>query len=101
MFTITDEAGSIVRKMKTAAKKGLSRMVWDMRYASPGPVNFNTPDPTNPYDQLETGHLAMAGTYKVSLSKFEDGKISELVPAQPFVIKSLMQHHCLPLMLKH
>ncbi|HQW22288.1 MAG TPA: glycosyl hydrolase [Bacteroidia bacterium] len=89
LFTITDDAGAIVRKIKTAAKKGLSRLVWDMRYASPGPVNFHTPDPTNPYDQDETGHLAMAGTYKVSLSKFENGKTSELVPAQSFIIKSL------------
>ena len=89
LFTITDDAGSVVRKIKTAAKKGLSRIVWDMRYASPGPVNFNTPDPTNQYDVPETGHLAMAGTYKVSLSKFEDGKIIELVSSQPFVIKSL------------
>ena len=64
-------------------------MVWDMRYASPGPINFNTPDPTNPYELPETGHLAMAGTYKVSLSKFENGEITELVPAQNFVIKSL------------
>ena len=89
LFTITDDAGAIVRKIKTAAKKGLSRLVWDMRYASPGPVNFHTPDPTNPYDQDETGHLAMAGTYKVSLSKFENGKTSELAPAQSFIIKSL------------
>jgi len=89
LFTITDDAGAVVRKIKTPAKKGLGRMVWDMRYAAPGPVNFNTPDPTNPYDQPETGYLAMAGTYKVSLSKFEDSKITELVPAQPFVIKSL------------
>jgi len=89
LFTITDDAGSVVRKIKSAAKKGLSRIVWDMRYASPGPVDFRTPDVTNLYDQTETGHLAMAGTYKVSLSKFEDGKITELVPAQPFVIKSL------------
>jgi hypothetical protein len=89
LFTVTDESGNIVRKLKAPAKKGLSRLTWDMRYASPGPVNFNTPDPTNPYDQPETGHLAMAGTYKVSLSKFEDGKITELVPEQPLVIKSL------------
>jgi hypothetical protein len=31
----------------------------------------------------------MPGTYKVSLSKFEDGKLTELIPAQSFVIKSL------------
>ncbi len=89
LFTITDVAGNVVRKIKTGAKKGLSRIVWDMRYASPGPVNFNKPDSTNAYDQPETGHLAMAGTYNVSLSKFENGKITELASAQPFVIKPL------------
>ena len=31
----------------------------------------------------------MPGTYKVSLSKFEDGKITEIVPAISFVTKSL------------
>jgi photosystem II stability/assembly factor-like uncharacterized protein len=89
LFTISDEAGSVVRKLKAPAKKGLTRMVWDMRYASPGPVSFSTPDPTNPYDQAENGYLSMAGTYKVSLSKFDDGKLTELVAPQPFVIKPL------------
>ncbi len=89
LFTFTDESGAIVRTMKTAAKKGLSRIVWDFRYASPAPVNFNTPDPSNPYDQPETGPLAGPGNYKVSLSKFEDGKIMELVAAQPFTVKLL------------
>jgi hypothetical protein len=89
LFTITDESGAVVRKLKAPAKKGLSRIVWDFRYSSPGPVNFSTPDPTNPYDVPENGYLAMPGTYKVSLSKFEDGKITELVPAQAFNIKSL------------
>ena len=89
LFTVMDESGTVVRKMKTAAKKGLNRIVWNLRYTPPGPVNFNTPDPTNPYDQPETGYLAMQGTYNVSLSKFEDGKITELVPAISFVTKSL------------
>jgi len=88
-FTITDEAGSVVRKLKAPAKKGLNRIVWDFRYSSPGPVNFSTPDPTNPYDVPETGYLALPGTYKVSLGKFEDGKVTELVPAVAFNVKSL------------
>jgi photosystem II stability/assembly factor-like uncharacterized protein len=89
VFTITDEAGAVVRKIKAPAKKGLQRITWDFRYSSPGPVSFSTPDPTNPYDQPENGHLALPGTYKVSLSKFSDGKITELVPAQAFSIKAL------------
>jgi hypothetical protein len=31
----------------------------------------------------------MPGNYKVSLSKFEDGKLTEIVSAQPFTVKSL------------
>jgi hypothetical protein len=89
LFTITDESNAIVRKLKAPAKKGLNRLVWDLRYASPGPINFHTPDPSNPYDGLENGYLAMPGTYKVSLSKFEDGTISELVAPVSFNTKVL------------
>ena len=89
LFTVTDESGAVVNKLKAPAKKGLARIVWDFRYAAPAPVSFRTPDPNNPYDQPEPGYLAMPGNYKVSLSKFEDGKLTEIVPAQPFTVKLL------------
>ena len=89
LFTITDESGAIVRKLKASAKKGLNRIVWDLRYASAGPVNFNSPDPSNPYDVPENGYLAMPGNYKVSLSKFEDGVITEIVSPVAFNTKLL------------
>ncbi|HRG58248.1 MAG TPA: glycosyl hydrolase [Bacteroidia bacterium] len=89
LFTITDESGAIVRKLKASAKKGLNRIVWDLRYASAGIVNFNSPDPSNPYDVPENGYLAMPGNYKVSLSKFEDGVITEIVSPVAFNTKLL------------
>lgn len=89
LFTIMDDAGNIVRKIKASAKKGVSRIVWDFRYSSPGQVNFNTLDPTNPYDIAETGYLAMPGNYRVSMSKFEDGNITPLVDPEPFKVVSL------------
>ncbi|HRH65285.1 MAG TPA: glycosyl hydrolase [Bacteroidia bacterium] len=89
LFTITDEKGNVVRKLKAPAKKGLSRLTWDFRYNAPGPVSFSTPDPTNPYDVPETGYPAMPGIYHVSLSKFEDGKLTELSPSQSFKVNSL------------
>ena len=89
LFTITDANGAVIRKMKTSAKKGLKRIVWDLRYSSPGPINFYTPNPDNPWDTKETGALVMPGTYKVSLSKFEDGLLTELVPAVAFTVKAL------------
>lgn len=89
LFTITDETGNVVRKMKAPAKKGISRITWDFRYNSPGPVSFSTPDPTNPYDVPEIGYPAMPGNYKVSLSKFEDGKIIEIAPFRSFRVNAL------------
>ena len=89
VFVVTDEGGNVVRKLKTPAKKGLSRIVWDFRHSSPGEINFNTPDPSNPYDVPEFGYAAMPGNYKVSLNKFEDGKITELVGSQSFKVNSL------------
>ncbi len=89
LFTITDANGTQVRKMKTGAKKGLKRIHWDLRYNSTAPVSFYTPDPNNPWDQLETGALALPGTYKVSLSKVEDGVVTELVAAREFRVRPL------------
>ncbi len=84
LFTITDESGNIVRRLKAPAKKGLQRLVWNFRYASNAPAGSQAPDPENVFANSETGYLAMPGTYNVSMSKFEDGLYSELVPPQSF-----------------
>lgn len=84
LFIVKDESGNIIRNIKAAPKKGLKRIVWDMRHASPGPITFAAPDPLNPYDVPENGHLALPGKYTVQLSKFEDGKFTELTAAVPF-----------------
>ena len=89
LFTITDESGSTVRRLKAPAKKGLQRITWDFRYDAPDPVSFNEPDPMNFFSGPDLGAMAFAGNYKVALSKFEDGTFTELVPAQPFKVVSL------------
>ena len=89
IFTIKNANGTPVRNIKTAPKKGLKRLTWDLRYAATNPVNFYKPDPNNPWDQNPEGALAMPGNYSVTLSKVEDGITTELVPFQPFSIRSL------------
>ena len=89
LFTITDPTGSVVRKLKTAAKKGVHRIVWNFRYAPAGPVEFHTPDPSNPYDQPALGFMALPGMYNVAMSKVEDGVETQLAAPQPFVVKAL------------
>ncbi len=90
LFTITDAAGKVVRHLKAPAKKGLQRIVWDMRYATSAPVTGRfKPGPDQLFGEEDKGHLAMPGQYSVSLSKFEDGALSALTGPVAFTTKSL------------
>ncbi len=84
LFTITDESGNVVRRMKAPAKKGLKRIVWDFRTAPFGPVDFTPFDESFAFSSPDQGYMALPGNYKVSLSKFEDGIYTELVSPQTF-----------------
>ncbi|MDX1911812.1 MAG: glycosyl hydrolase [Saprospiraceae bacterium] len=90
LFTITDAFGEVVRHIKTDASKGLKRLVWDFRYNTPAPVTGRyTPAPDQLFGEPEKGHLALPGTYYVSLGKFEDGQLSPLAGPVAFQAQSL------------
>lgn len=89
VFTITDDAGNVVRRIKTAAKKGLSRTTWDFRTETKGPVSFSGFDESMVFSNREQGIFVMPGSYKVSMGKVEDGVYTQLVAPQPFSIEAL------------
>ncbi len=89
LFTITDEHGNVVRKIKTEPKKGVNRIVWDFRYDPFTAVSLKPFDDSVPWNQPDLGYMVVPGKYKVSLSKFEDGKFTELVQPQEFFCKPL------------
>lgn len=90
LFTVTDAQGNVVRHLKEPAKKGLKRIVWDFRYATPAPTNQRyTPEPDQLFGSGETGHLAMPGTYSVTMQLFENGNITTLAGPVSFECKSL------------
>ncbi|MEO7307313.1 MAG: hypothetical protein ABIR78_07100 [Ferruginibacter sp.] len=84
LFTVTDENNNVVRRIKAPAKKGMNRVVWDFRYAPFGPVDLTPFDEAFAFSSPEIGYMALPGNYKVSMSKFEDGRYTELVAPQPF-----------------
>jgi hypothetical protein len=84
LFTITDESGNIVRRIKAPAKKGIQRIVWDFRYASTSPISFTSFDESFAFSSPDMGQMALPGNYTVSMSKFEDGKYSTLISPVPF-----------------
>jgi len=84
LFTITDEQGNTVRKIKTAVTKGVNRLVWDFRYNVFSPISLTPFDNSVPWVDPDRGYMVVPGKYKVSLSKFEDGQRTELAAPVPF-----------------
>ncbi|MBK8448918.1 MAG: glycosyl hydrolase [Saprospiraceae bacterium] len=89
LFTIRDEMNQVVRRLKTAAKKGLNRILWDFRYAPFGPVDLSTFDESFVFSSPEIGYRALPGTYTLSISKFENGIYTDLGVSQTFNVKAL------------
>ncbi|MEI6456953.1 MAG: glycosyl hydrolase [bacterium] len=74
-FTITDAKGSPVRIIRKSPSKGISRVIWDLRYQSTRTVDADK------YDPLSTngsGVLSMPGKYKVSLSMTSGGETRQI-----------------------
>lgn len=93
LFTIRDSEGDVVRHIKAAAKKGLHRLVWDFRHNTQAPVqNRYKPAPDVLFGSEELGHLALPGSYTVTLSKYEDGVLSDLTGPVSFDCVLLDQH---------
>jgi hypothetical protein len=89
LFTISDSAGNIIRKIKTTKAKGVNRVTWDLRYLPFEPVSFTPFDDTYAWNERDKGYMVLPGTYKVSLQQFDDNHFTELVPPQSFVCKPL------------
>jgi hypothetical protein len=89
LFTITDEQGNVVRKIKSAPKKGVNRIVWDFRYNAFTPISLTPFDDSVPWNEPDRGYMVVPGNYNVSLSKFEDGNFTELVAPKQFICKPL------------
>ena len=88
IFTIFDEDGYVVNRLKSPAKKGIHRKVWGFRYPAITPARI-TKSGTGRYSYPDNGMYALPGNYFVSLSKVVDDIVTELVSKQPFVVKSL------------
>jgi len=83
LFTIFDQQGNIVRKLRSDPKNGMNRIVWDFRYAPGTSIRLHERK-AGRYGEPSQGPLALPGMYKVSLAKVEDGKVTELVAPQEF-----------------
>ena len=87
VFTVSDEAGNVVRKLTKAAAKGIQRIAWDLTYAGTSPVQVR--DKFNPTNQTSGGTLVMPGKYKVAMQLVWRDGIKDLVKAVDFNVTVL------------
>jgi hypothetical protein len=89
LFTIADEEGNIVRKIKQPITKGINKLVWDFRYSPVVPVTLKPFDSSIPWASPDLGYMVPPGNYQVSLSKFEQGEMTQIAGPQTFKCKPL------------
>jgi len=86
IFTITDEAGNVVRRLTKSPSKGISRINWDLRYAASRAPQGSKFDPLK---DSRGSILAMPGKYKVGMSLWFEGQEKELVAPVEFTCQKL------------
>lgn len=80
LFTVIDDQGQVVRRIKTATTAGINRITWDFRYPSLNPVQGNN----TPFDNGRAGAYAVPGKYSVRLSNVINGVETPLNIEVPF-----------------
>jgi len=80
LFTISNENGHVIRRLRAAASAGLKRITWDFRYPDTSPAR----EPGNLFSNTGRGTLALPGKYTVALEVVVDGAYMELVGPAPF-----------------
>ena len=88
IIEIRNSDGVVVRRVAANSDQGLHRVNWDMRLASPDPIEL-TPTPRSMFAQPLVGPLAIPGRYSAQLVKRIDGSPAPLGEAQSFELRSL------------
>ncbi|MEJ2186018.1 MAG: glycosyl hydrolase, partial [Gemmatimonadota bacterium] len=88
LFTITDDQGNVVRRLRTNARAGMHRIAWDLRYMATTPVRVAS-NGGRGFGRGGMGPLVVPGTYHVSLDKVVDGVVSHLVDPVAFKVVPL------------
>ena len=90
-LTVTDQQGDLVRRLEADAKSGIHRVAWDLRYPSALPVEEVKKSDDDDDDARPSGRWAEPGTYNVTLSRMQDGKLETLDGPVSFAVRRLRE----------
>jgi photosystem II stability/assembly factor-like uncharacterized protein len=87
IFTVTDSAGRVVRRLNAPLTAGVNRVSWDLRYPAPTLAPVRPPDADeDPFAEPPGGPLVMPGKYSISMSKRVNGVTTRLSSPQEFSV---------------
>ncbi|MEO7443986.1 MAG: hypothetical protein ABIT96_11235 [Ferruginibacter sp.] len=89
LFTIKDNEGNIVRRLRRNINQGVNRVTWDFRYPSTQPISISNNEEFLPWSEDTKGFMAAPGMYTVSLSKFDGKSFIDMNASQKFKIVPL------------
>ncbi|MCU1244719.1 MAG: hypothetical protein JWN02_629, partial [Acidobacteria bacterium] len=88
VLTVSDEQGTVVRRVAGSVKGGFHRLAWDLRFPPPSPIDLKEPE-LDPFNTPPTGPLVAPGLYSARLTKRIDGVETPIGEAQTFSVVPL------------
>ena len=88
IFTIKDAEGNAVRTLTKKASKGMSEIIWDLRYPSPRPI---LTEKFNPAAESKAGWPVMPGEYSITMQMWHNDSLSELAGPVAFNVQKLFE----------
>ncbi len=88
LFTITDNEGTVIKKLTAKPAKGVNRIAWNLAYDNPFPVNEDLKK-FDPLKKNNFGIPVLPGIYKVSMGVYDKGLYKKLTDPISFTVKRL------------
>lgn len=87
-LTIKNKEEQVVRRLRAPSGKGFHRLAWDLRYAPLQTISIDKQK-----NGRSIGYLAPSGNYTATLSKDEDGNVTDLSTSISFEVVPLYKGH--------
>ena len=84
LVTVSDADGNVVRRLTGPTTAGFHRVAWDLRFPASVPPSDEPLSEEDLFDEPDLGPLAAPGTYRVSIAKRVQGKLTPLAEPQTF-----------------
>jgi len=90
VLTVSDSAGTVIRRITGPDGAGMHRVAWDLRYPSTLPARLDEPEHSL-WAPPPAGPFVVPGTYRVELARMVDGQAEPLGEQQSFQVELLRE----------